>query len=81
MSSQDNDQDIRVVAAVLISAILLAVGLAFAASPGDVCRSCDVGAAFWAVGGLRIEATPPVSIDGAAMVEDSYCLRAFRTIW
>lgn len=28
MSSQDNDQDIRVVAAVLISAILLAVGLA-----------------------------------------------------
>jgi phosphatidate cytidylyltransferase len=31
---------------------LLAVGLAFAASPGDVCRSCDVGAVSWAVGGL-----------------------------
>lgn len=78
MSSQDNDQDIRVVAAVLISAILLAVGLAVgigihkarsgagdkAAAPAAAVEAAPAAAA------AAAPATAPVGDDASVVVDN-----------
>ena len=82
MSSQDNDQDIRVVAAVLISAILLAVGLAVgigihkarggagakAAAPAAVVETAPAAPA--ADAAVAAPAAAPVGDDASVVVDN-----------
>ena len=78
MSSQDNDQDIRVVAAVLISAILLAVGLAVGigihkARSGAGDKAAAPAAAVEAAPAAPAAAAPaaaPVGDDASVVVEN-----------
>lgn len=70
MSSQDNDQDIRVVAAVLISAILLAVGLAVGIG---ISKSRGGGQAAAPEAAAAVPAAPvvaPVGDDASVVVEN-----------
>ncbi|QCB44791.1 OmpA family protein [Hydrogenophaga sp. PAMC20947] len=71
MSSQDNDQDTRVVAVVLISTILLAVGLALGvgiskARSGGATESGEVAVAAAAPAADAPADAAPVEADGAA---------------
>lgn len=79
MSSQDNDQDMRVVAAVLIAAILLAVGLALGigihkARSGAAGATAAAPAAPAVVAAEPAPAVPvaavPASDDASVVVED-----------
>ena len=67
MSSQDNDQDIRVVAAVLISAILLAVGLAI----GIGIHKARGGAKAEAPAAAAAPAEAPAAAAGAPSADDA----------
>jgi len=66
MSSQDNDQDVRVVAAVLIAAILLAVGLAV----GFGISKSRGGGAQEAVAPAATVASAPSGNDASVVVEN-----------
>lgn len=84
MSSQDNDQDIRVVAAVLISAILLAVGLAVgigihkarggagdkAAAPAAAVAAAPAAPAPAADAAAPVPAAAPVGDDASVVVDN-----------
>lgn len=70
MSSQDNDQDIRVVAAVLISAILLAVGLAVGIGIHKVRSGAGDKAAAPAAAVEAAPAAPAAAAPAAAPVGD-----------
>jgi outer membrane protein OmpA-like peptidoglycan-associated protein len=75
MSSQDNDQDIRVVAAVLISAILLAVGVAIgfgiSQSRGGSAQEAAVPAAAAVVEAPAAPVAPAPVGDDASVVVDN----------
>jgi outer membrane protein OmpA-like peptidoglycan-associated protein len=70
MSSQDNDQDIRVVAAVLISAILLAVGLAVGIGISKSRGGGQAAAPEAAAAAPAAPVTAPVGDDASVVVEN-----------
>lgn len=70
MSSQDNDQDIRVVAAVLISAILLAVGLAVGIGISKSRGGGQAAAPAAAAAAPAVPVAAPVGDDASVVVEN-----------
>jgi outer membrane protein OmpA-like peptidoglycan-associated protein len=70
MSSQDNDQDIRVVAAVLISAILLAVGLAVGIGISKSRGGDKAAAPAAAAAAPAVPVAAPVGDDASVVVEN-----------
>jgi outer membrane protein OmpA-like peptidoglycan-associated protein len=71
MSSQDNDQDVRVVAVVLIATILLAVGLALGIGIHKVRGGAEPAAAATAPAVEAVVAAPAPAADDASVVVDN----------